>query len=155
MEEDQEAQAETERWEKAREYTSTLDNNRDGGMTRNCYKRIGPVVFNVAREFIDWIEKRLSWMNEQLATRTGENTMDKTEMEKLKIKKKTHNRVLSATIKAIDTIMEAQWQGEEARLERKIWEKKFLRKGRKAAEKTVTNGRRFFGIPRGATIALR
>ena len=53
IKEDQEAQAETERWEKAREYTSTLDNNRDGGMTRYCYKRIGPVVFDVAEEFIN------------------------------------------------------------------------------------------------------
>ena len=135
-EEDKEAQAKTERWEKARKYTSTLDNNRDGGMTRYCYKRIGPVVFDVAGEFIDWIEKRLSWTNEQLATRTEENTMDKTEMEKVKRNDKALNRVLSATMKAIDTIMEAQWEGEEARGERKIWEKKFLQEGWKAAEQT-------------------
>ncbi len=56
MEEEQEVWAEIERWEKAREYTSTLDNNRYRRMTRYCYKRIRPVVFNVAGEFIDWID---------------------------------------------------------------------------------------------------
>ena len=134
MEEDHEAWAETERWEKAREYTSTMDNNRDGGMIRYCYKKIGLVVFDVIGEFTDWIEKRVSWTNEQLATRTGEITMDKTETEKVKRNEKALNRVLSATMKAIDTIIEAQWEGEEPRGERKIWEKIFLREGRKAAE---------------------
>ena len=96
-------------------------------MTRYCYKRIGLVVFDVAGEFIDWIEKSLSWTNEQLATRTGENTMDKTEMEKVKRNEKALNRILSSTMKAIDTIIEAQLEGEEARGERKIWEKRYLR----------------------------
>ena len=103
-------------------------------MTRYCYKRIGPVAFDVAGEFIDCVEKRLSWTNEQLVTKIEENTMDKTEMEKVKRNEKALNKVLSTTIKAIDTIMEAQWEVEEARGERKIWEKIFLREGRKAAE---------------------
>ncbi len=63
MEEDQEEQEETERWERAREYTTTLDNNRDGGLTRYCYKRIRPVVFDLAGEFVNWSENRLSWTN--------------------------------------------------------------------------------------------
>ena len=103
-------------------------------MTRYCYKRIGPVVFDVAGEFIEWIEKRLSWRNEQLVTRMGENIMDKTEMEKVKRNEKALNRVLSSTMKAIDTIMEAQWKGEEARGKRKTWEKRYLREGQNAAE---------------------
>ena len=57
-------------------YTSTLDNYRDGEMKRYYYKRIGPVVFAIAEEFVDWIEKRLSWANEQQATRTGEHNPD-------------------------------------------------------------------------------
>ena len=51
---------ETESLEKAKEYTSTLDNNWDGGITRYCYKRIGLMVFDLAGEFINWFEKRLS-----------------------------------------------------------------------------------------------
>ena len=88
-------------------------------MTRYCYKRIGPVIFDILGEFIEWIEKRLSWTNEQLAKKTGENTMDKAEMEKAKRNEKALNRVLSATMKAIDTIMVAQLEGKEARGERK------------------------------------
>ncbi len=55
MEADQEARAERGRWKKAREYNSTLDNNRNRGMTSNCYKSIGLVVFDETGEFIDWI----------------------------------------------------------------------------------------------------
>ncbi len=75
-------------------------------MIRYCYKRIRPVVFDLAGEFIEWIKKGLSWTNEQLATRTGENSMDQTEMEKVKRNEKVLNRVLSATMKTMDSIIE-------------------------------------------------
>ncbi len=101
IEEYQEAQAETVRWKKAREYTSTLYNIRYRGMMRYYYKWIELVVFDVVGEFINCIEKRLSWTNEQLATRTGENNINKTAMEKVKRKEKALNKVLSAVMKAI------------------------------------------------------
>ena len=61
-------QLETEKWQQASKFTAALNKNKgqEDGQVRACYKRLGPVIFDVTGEFVEWIERRLIWTNREL-----------------------------------------------------------------------------------------
>ena len=128
---ERERQEETEKWERAMDFTLALpEKERSKGMSRRCYRRIGTVVFDVAGEFVDWVLRRLIWTKEELERDAGreegeKEEGEKEEIERLKKKVKALNRVLSTTVRALDTIMEAQWDDDSQA--KKKWEKTYLR----------------------------
>lgn len=112
---------EIKKWKQAQEFMLKLE---DDGEVRGCYRRLGPVIFDVTGEFIEFIEGKL-----KAAKRETENT-ENTPNSKIKKEISALSKVLSATTKALDTIM--KWESNRRSL--KDWEAIYLINGYETIE---------------------
>ena len=109
---------EIKKYKQEQEFMLKLD---DDGELRGGYRWLGPVIFDVTGEFIEFIEGKL-----KPAKRDTENT-ENTPNSKIKKEISALSKVLSATTKALDTIK--KWESNRRSL--KDWEAIYLINGYK------------------------
>ena len=75
-------------------------------------KRRGSVLFDITGEFTEFIEQRLIWAKRELGKEVESNSQREIWRETLRKEVDILSKVLTTTVKALDTIMWYQWEAD-------------------------------------------